>query len=212
MYQPRQFREEDPQVLRAFIARHPLGALVATTAEGLTANHIPMFWRAQGTAPGILAGHIAKANTLWQSLAADCAVLVIFPGANHYITPSWYPAKKVDGRVVPTWNYSVVHAHGTIRFFPDPGAALEKVRGLTELQESVRPAPWAVSDAPADYLQAMLRQIVPFEITLTRLVGKFKASQHRPAEERTAVAAALQAEGLDEQSIAELVRSPPPSA
>ena len=209
MYQPRQFREDDPQVLRAFIARHPLGTLVASTAEGLTANHVPMFWRAQGATPGILAGHIAKANTLWQRLAPDEAVMVVFLGANHYITPSWYPAKRVDGRVVPTWNYSVVHAHGTIRFFRDPEAALEKVRGLTELQESGRQAPWAVSDAPADYLQAMLRQIVPFEITLARLQGKFKASQHRPAEERAAVTAALHAEGLDEQSVGELVRSPP---
>jgi transcriptional regulator len=208
MYQPRQFREDDPQVLRAFIARHPLGALVASTADGLTASHIPMFWRAQGAPAGVLAGHIAKANTLWQNLAPDAAVLVIFSGANHYITPSWYPAKKIDGRVVPTWNYSVVHAHGSIRFFQDAAVALEKVRALTELQEAARRAPWAVSDAPPDYLQATLRQIVPFEIALTRLQGKFKASQHRPADERAAVTAALRAEGLEEQSITELVRPP----
>jgi transcriptional regulator len=208
MYQPRQFREDDPQVLHAFIARHPLGALVANTADGLTANHIPMFWRAQGATVGMLSGHIAKANTLWQSLSADAPVLVIFAGANHYLTPSWYPAKQVDGRVVPTWNYSVVHAHGTIRFFQDPEVALQKVRALTELQEAARQAPWAVDDAPADYLQAMLRAIVPFEIVLTRLQGKFKASQHRPADERVAVASALRAEGLDEDAIAELVRAP----
>jgi transcriptional regulator len=210
MYVPEQFREDRAEILRAFIARHPLGALVAASAEGLVANHIPMLWRAAPDTPGILGGHVAKANPLWRLLTADTPVLVIFSGATHYITPSWYPGKVVHGKVVPTWNYSVVHAHGTIRFFYGLPDALTKVRQLTEEQEAARPAPWAVSDAPADYLESQLKHIIPFEIALTRLEGKFKASQHRPPQERVSVAAALQAEGLPPHDIAELVREPRP--
>jgi transcriptional regulator len=208
MYMPEQFRENRADVLHAFIARHPLGTLVATGPEGLVANHIPMLWRAQAGGPGILGGHVARANPIWKLLAPESPVLVIFTGAVHYITPSWYPGKQVDGKVVPTWNYSVVHAHGALRFLSGAPQALEKVRELTEHQEAARAAPWAVSDAPADYLEAHLKHIVPFEITLTSLTGKFKASQHRPADERLAVAAALRAEGLAQEQIDELVREP----
>ena len=210
MYLPEQFREERPEVLRAFIARHPLGTLVAASSEGLTANHIPMLWQARGDSQGVLAGHVAKANPLWRLLGPQTPVLVIFAGAVHYITPSWYPGKQVDGKVVPTWNYSVVHAHGTIRFLPGAPDALTKVRELTQQQEAARALPWAVADAPAAYLETQLKHIVAFEITVTRLVGKFKASQHRPAEERAAVAAALRAEGLAAEQIEELVRAPVP--
>jgi transcriptional regulator len=210
MYLPSQFREDRPQVLRAFIARHPLGTLVAMTNEGLVANHIPMLWRERGDTPGMLEGHVAKANPLWKTLAPGVPVLAIFMGATHYLTPSWYPAKQLDGKVVPTWNYSVVHAHGAIRFFDSPEEALVKVRHLTERQEAARREPWAVTDAPREYLDSMLRRIIPFEISLTRLQGKFKASQHRPADERDAVTAALRQEGVDEASIEELIRPPTP--
>jgi len=207
MYLPDQFREDRPEVLRSFIARHPLGALVAATAEGLVANHVPMMWLERAGA-GLLGGHVAKANPLWKLLAPDAQVLVIFSGATHYLTPSWYPAKQVDGKVVPTWNYSIVHAHGTIRFFEDRAQALHTVQSLTERQEAPRAAPWAVADAPAEYVDAMLKRIVPFEIAVTRLQGKFKASQHRPESERASVTAALRAEGLSDAEIDELVRSP----
>lgn len=209
MYVPDHFREDRPETLREFISRHPLGALVAATAEGLVANHIPMLWLERAGA-AILGGHVAKANPLWKLLAPDTPVLVIFSGSTHYLTPSWYPAKKVDGKVVPTWNYSVVHAHGTIRFFEDRQEALHKVQALTDQQEAPRAAPWAVSDAPEAYVDAMLKRIVPFEIAVTRLQGKFKASQHRPESERLSVAAALRAEGLSEPEIDELVRAPAP--
>ena len=208
MYLPSQFREDRPQVLRAFIARHPLGTLVAMSNDGLVANHIPMLWRERGDTLGMLEGHVAKANPIWKTLAPGVPVLAIFMGATHYLTPSWYPAKQVDGKVVPTWNYSVVHAHGAIRFFDSPEEALVKVSHLTERQEAARREPWAVTDAPREYLEAMLRRIIPFEISLTRLQGKFKASQHRPADERDAVTSALRQEGVDEASIEELIRPP----
>jgi transcriptional regulator len=210
MYVPEQFREERAEVLQDFIARHPLGALVAASSEGLVANHIPMLWSERAGTAGMLSGHVAKANPLWRLLAPDAAVLVIFRGETHYITPSWYPAKQVDGKVVPTWNYSVVHAHGTIRFCEDTRAALDMVRALTERQEAARAAPWAVADAPPDYIDSMLKRIIPFEISVTRLQGKFKASQHRPEDERASVEAALRAEGLSGAAIGELVRAPRP--
>ncbi len=208
MYLPEHFREADPGRLADFILRHPLAALVAQTSEGLTANHVPLLYHRAAGAAGVLSGHIARANRLWQLAVPDTPVLAIFSGAAHYLTPSWYPAKKVDGKVVPTWNYAVVHAHGTIRFLEGTEAALDMVRQLTEQQERPRSTPWAVSDAPPDYLESMLRSIVPFQIKVTRLEGKFKASQHRSAEERVAVRAALDAEGLGSEAVAEIVREP----
>ncbi|HEV7717241.1 MAG TPA: FMN-binding negative transcriptional regulator [Steroidobacteraceae bacterium] len=211
MYIPNQFREEKPEVLRAFIARHPLGALVAVTADGLTANHFPMLWHEREGTAGVLLGHVARANTLWKALAPDATVLVIFGGANRYISPSWYPAKQEHGKVVPTWNYAVVHAHGTVRFAAeDHDRSLRHLEALTNHQEMSRADPWKVSDAPADYIASMLKNVVPFEIAVTRLEGKFKASQHRPEDERQAVVAALAAEGVPAADCDEVIRAPTP--
>jgi transcriptional regulator len=208
MYNPDQFREERPEILRAFIAAHPLGVLIALTADGLTANHIPMIWQPHGTTPGLLQGHVARGNSLARSVPPDAPVLVVFGGADHYLTPAWYPAKQEHGKVVPTWNYSVVQARGTIRFIDDRERARRNVTELTNHQESQRQQPWAVTDAPADYIDTMLGSIVPFEIALTQLVGKFKASQHRAENERQAVRAALTAENVPAADRDELIRSP----
>jgi transcriptional regulator len=208
MYNPDQFREERPEVLRSFVAQHPLGALVTVTAGELTANHIPMLWRERAGTLGVLQGHVARANPLWKMTAPKTSVLVIFGGANRYITPSWYPGKQEHGKVVPTWNYSVVHAHGTICFEENRDHVLLHVGELTDRQEASRSDPWKVSDAPADFIEPMLSRIVSFEITVTRLIGKFKASQHRPEGERSAVAAALAAEGATAADLNEVVRSP----
>jgi transcriptional regulator len=208
VYIPEAFREERPEVLHAFIKRHPLGALICATADGLTANHIPMMLTGGGDSNPILRGHIARANPVWKIIAPDTPVLVIFGGANHYITPSWYPAKPEHGKVVPTWNYSVVHAHGSVRFADEKGRSLEYVSELTNLQEATREDPWKVSDAPAQYIDSMLAGIVTFEIAVTRLVGKFKASQHRPEAERQAVVEALKVEGTSAADRLELIRGP----
>jgi transcriptional regulator len=156
----------------------------------------------------VLRGHVARANAVWKSVAPDTPVLVIFGGANHYITPSWYPAKQEHGKVVPTWNYAVVHAHGNVRFADEKGRSLEYVSELTNLQEASREAPWKVSDAPAPYIDSMLSAIVTFEIAVTRLVGKFKASQHRAEAERQSVVAALEAEGTSAADRVEVIRGP----
>ena len=208
MYIPEQFREERPEILRAFIAQHPLGALVAITTDGLTANHIPMLWHESKDTPGVLRGHLARTNPLWKAIPSEAPVLVIFGGANRYISPSWYPGKTEHGKVVPTWNYSVVHAHGTIRFIEDRDHGLRHVRELTDRQEALRPEPWKLSDAPVDFIEPMLDRIMPFEIAVTRLIGKFKASQHRPESERSAVVAALAAEGVSAADLDEVIRGP----
>jgi transcriptional regulator len=207
VYIPEAFREERVEVLRAFIERHPLGTLVCVTADGLTANHIPMILRDGGTAP-VLRGHVARANPVWRNLAPGAPVLVIFGGADHYLTPSWYPAKQEHGKVVPTWNYAVVHVHGTVRFADEKGRSLEFVSELTNSQEAARPDPWKVSDAPEKYIDSMLSGIVTFEIAVTRLVGKFKASQNRAEAERQSVDAALEAEGVCASDRLEIVRDP----
>ena len=208
MYIPEAFREERPEVLQDFVAQHPLGALICATADGLTANHIPMMLGSGTDGRRLLRGHVARANYVWKSLTPDAPVLVIFGGADHYITPSWYPAKKEHGKVVPTWNYSVVHAHGTVRFADVKAQSLEYVSELTNLQEGSRAEPWKVADAPERYIDSMLSAIVTFEITVTRMIGKFKASQHRSAAERQAVAAALEAEGYCAPARQEVIREP----
>jgi transcriptional regulator len=206
VYIPEAFREERPEVLQAFIAQHPLGALICTTADGLTANHIPMIHAVDADGRRFLRGHVARANNVWKSLPPDSPVLVIFGGADHYITPSWYPAKKEHGKVVPTWNYSVVHAHGIVRFADVKSQSREYVTELTNRQEGSRSEPWEVADAPAAYIDSMLSGIVTFEITVTRLVGKFKASQHRSVAERQAVASALESEGYPAADVREVIR------
>jgi transcriptional regulator len=210
MYVPAYFREERTEVLHAFMRRHPLGALVAVTADGLTANHIPMRMRSgsTGAGPDKLCGHVARANSVWRLVATDAPVLVIFGGADSYITPSWYATTPETGKVVPTWNYSVVHAYGRIRFIDDPAWLLAFVRELTDEHESTREPPWQVSDAPADYINQMVQAIVGFEIEVDRLVGKFKASQNQEARNREGVVAGLRESGIATDVAAELVRSP----
>lgn len=208
MYVPPAFREERPEVLQAFVQRHPLGALVCMTAEGLTANHIPMILASRPDGVQVLRGHLARGNAIWRSVEADASVLVIFGGANHYLSPSWYPAKNEHGKVVPTWNYSVVHAHGTIRFSDVKSQTLEYVTELTDSREGTRPEPWKVSDAPAQYIDLQLAGILTFEITVNRLVGKFKASQHRAAAERQSVRVALEALGYAADDRDEVIREP----
>jgi transcriptional regulator len=156
----------------------------------------------------LLRGHVARGNSVWKSLTPDAPVLVIFGGADHYISPSWYPAKKEHGKVVPTWNYSVVHAHGTIRFSDVKSRTLEYVTDLTNSQEGVRTQPWQVADAPAQYIDMQLSGILTFEITVTRMIGKFKASQHRPAAERQSVGEALDEEGYAAAARDEVIREP----
>ncbi|MFO1455375.1 MAG: FMN-binding negative transcriptional regulator [Steroidobacteraceae bacterium] len=205
MYVPAHFRETRPEVLHEFMRRHPLATLVARTATGVDANHIPMELAFVDGLPR-LRGHVARANPLWREALPAEPVLAIFTGADGYVTPSWYPSKREHGKVVPTWNYAAVHARGPIRFVDDAAWLRALVGSLTDEHERSRAAPWQVEDAPADYIGAMLRAIVGFEIEVRELVGKFKASQNREERDRAGVAAGLSAQGVSAEEADELVR------
>ena len=214
MYLPSHFREDRVPVLHALIRAHPLATLVTLGRDGLTANHIPMEIE-PGGALGVLRGHVSRANPMWQSLrlvgdvqpeagrasTADVEALAIFQGAQGYVTPAWYATKAETGKVVPTWNYVVVHAAGPLRVIDDPAWLRGLVGRLTDHHEGGRAEPWRVTDAPDDYVERQLRGIVGIEIPLTRLDGKWKMSQNRTAEDRAAVVAGLRAAG-DPASVA----------
>ena len=206
MYLPDHFREDRAEVLAAFVRAHPLGMLVTLEDGRPAVDHVPMLIE---DGPGAhLRGHVARANAVAKRVADGEQVLVVFGGAQHYITPSWYAAKEVDGKVVPTWNYSVVHVRGQIRWFDAPDRLHVLVEALTRTHESSRAEPWSVADAPADYLASMLRAIVGFEIVIESMTGKFKASQNRSAVDRDGVARGLAADGMPAADVASLVREP----
>jgi transcriptional regulator len=194
MYLPKHFEERNPERLRSFIQRYPLGSLVTATEAGLDANHIPFVFADTGTAAGTLHGHIARANPLWREGVRDSAALFIFQGPNSFISPSWYPSKRENSRVVPTWNYAVVHVHGALRFVDDPAWVRSHVEALTREHEENRDPPWAVTDAPADFVDKMAAAVVGIEISITELVGKWKVSQNRSISDRVGVAEALERE------------------
>lgn len=211
MYVPDHFRELRAEVLQDLMERHPLATVVAVTTEGLTANHIPLQARLTAGGKGTLRGHIARANSLWRQLPPDAPVLAIFTGADAYISPNWYPSKREHGKAVPTWNYATVHVNGTIRFIEDKEWLRDFVGALTDIHEHGRPHRWHVSDAPADYIDGMLRAIVGFEIEIGRVLGKFKGSQNRSAEDRAGVQAALQSAGRETSEVVELAPGAAPT-
>jgi len=206
MYLPRHFEQADALALQGLIRDHPLATLVSTGADGLTADHVPLEFDPSPGPHGTLRGHVARANPLWRH-AEGGQVLAVFHGPQAYVSPSWYPSKSDTHKVVPTWNYVVVHAHGALRAVDDAPWLRDLVGRLTDRHEAASAQPWAVGDAPADYLQQMLRAIVGIEIVLTRLVGKWKTSQNRSQADRLGVASALAgAPGDDARAMAALVR------
>ena len=191
MYLPSHFEETRVDVLHRLIRSRPLGALVTFGADGLNANHIPFEIDPDPAPFGTLRAHVARANPVWREFSKEVEPLVIFQGAQIYITPSWYQTKKETGKVVPTFNYIVVHACGTMRVFEDADWLRKFVGGLTDRFEASRAQPWAVTDAPEDFVAMQLRAIVGIEIQLTRLIGKWKTSQNRPAADQLGVVAGL---------------------
>ncbi|MFT3954045.1 MAG: FMN-binding negative transcriptional regulator [Piscinibacter sp.] len=196
MYLPKHFEENRAEVLHELLRAHPLGLLVTQPGGVLRADSIPFMLDAQRGPHGTLVAHVARANTLWREAAGGDA-LVVFQGAQAYVSPSAYPSKAEHGKVVPTWNYVMVQARGRLRAIEDAAWLHALVSRLTERHESPRAAPWAVGDAPADYVEKMLGAIVGIEIELESLVGKWKVSQNRSAADREGVARTLDAEGGD---------------
>ena len=171
MYLPKHFEEARVEVLHDLIRAFPLGTLVTLTAGGLDANHIPFEVDPEPSPFGTLRGHVARANPVWRGISAGAEALVIFQGPDTYISPSWYETKAETGKVVPTWNYVVVHAHGVPRFIDDRAWLRAFVTRLTERHEAGRQTPWKVTDAPAEYIDAQLGAIIGLEIPIARLVG-----------------------------------------
>jgi len=198
MYLPSHFEEQRPEVLHTLLRSHPLGLLVTQDAAGaMAANSVPFLLDPDPAGgPGILRAHVARANPVWREARADVDSLAVFQGPQAYISPSFYASKAEHGKVVPTWNYVMVQARGRLRAIDDPAWLRAFVTRLTERFETPREAPWAVSDAPAEYVETMLRGIVGIEIVLSALTGKWKVGQNRSAADRAGVARGLEAAGI----------------
>ncbi|HJU16546.1 MAG TPA: FMN-binding negative transcriptional regulator, partial [Stellaceae bacterium] len=193
VYLPPVFSEARPEVLAAHIERYDFGTLISHGEGGLQASRVPFL--AERTPDGLLLnGHLARANPQVAHLAAGGEVLAVFAGPHAYVSPTWYQA----GPSVPTWNYADVHAYGTVRLIAEEAPLRALLQRLSERHERGNPAPWRMEDQPEDYLAGMIRGIVGFAIAVTRLEGKYKLSQNRPAADRPRIIAALAGRGDEE--------------
>jgi len=192
VYIPRANEETRLEVLHDLIESHPLASLVTIASSGLFASHLPMVLERKSATRALLKGHLSRANKQWQDFQPGVQALAIFSGPEHYISPSWYPEKKETGKVVPTWNYAVVHVYGHLRVVEDPAWLMEHLNALTTVHEASFPAPWKVSDAPADYIASLIKGIVGVELPIERIEGKWKASQNHPERNRIGVVEGLE--------------------
>lgn len=191
MYVPSSFREEHIGPLQALIQAHPLGLLITHGISGLQATPVPFQLYPDEGQYGVLRAHLARANPHWRELSDDTECLVMFQGPDAYVTPSWYPGKAVSHRAVPTWNYIAVEVRGRARALADPAWLRRQLEDLTRQHEGIRPEPWSMADAPADYIAAQLQAIVGIEIPIARIEGKWKLSQNRTADDRQGVITGL---------------------
>ena len=206
MYEPPLHRHEDLPELHALIKKRVFGLLISSGAEGLVANSVPFVLDAGASRLGTLKVHLARANPQWRDLQTSPDALVVFQGHDHYITPSWYETKRETGKVVPTWNYTMVQAKGRAKVMDDAWLA-QQIEELTQALEQRREQPWAVRDAPADFIAMQRRAIVGLEIEVLDIRGKWKTSQNRNAADRAGVVSGLEAMGDDDaHAMAEIVR------
>ena len=201
MYVPEQFEETRTSVLHDLIETHSFATLITLSAaakgEAPEVNHLPMLVDRAAGDLGTLRGHVARANPLWRTLVDDCRAIAVFQGPAGYVSPSWYPSKEAHHKVVPTWNYAVVHAHGSPRAVEDEQWLLQLVSELTAQHEAVQDEPWKVTDAPSEFIQTMLSNIVGIELPIASIVGKWKVSQNRSVEDRRGVESGLRSAGDD---------------
>ncbi|MFN0123087.1 MAG: FMN-binding negative transcriptional regulator [Blastocatellia bacterium] len=210
MYTPGHFAVTRIEILRELMRRHPLATLVTLSSVGLTANHIPLEYDAEPGPYGTLRGHVARGNPLWRDYNADTDALAVFQGADSYVTPGWYPTKQQSGKVVPTWNYAVVHASGPLRVIEDREWLRALVTRLTNQHEAAQSNPWKVTDAPADFIDGLLGAIIGIEIPIRNITGKWKVSQNRNEADRAGVIDGLRAAGTaDARDMAGLVEDVP---
>lgn len=201
MYIPKHFDEPRTDVLHALMRARPLATLITLQPGGLAADHVPLHLSVDAASPlGMLRGHVARANPLWQGHAEGVEVLAVFQGADAYVTPSWYPTKRETGKAVPTWNYAVAHAWGALRIVEDAAWLRTHLEALTAQHEAAFAEPWQVADAPRDYTDKLIAAIVGIEIVIGRLAGKWKISQNQPAQNRAGVIDGLRAGGCSEMA------------
>jgi transcriptional regulator len=203
MYTPKHFDEPRVEIMHELIRARPLATVVTFDARGLIANHVPLHLSVEPAPLGTLRGHVARAN----KIPSDVEALVVFHGPDAYITPSWYATKKDTGKVVPTWNYAVVHAYGILRLIDDASWVRTQLELLTDQNEKSFSKPWAVSDAPREYTEKLIEQVVGIEIVITKLSGKWKVSQNQPPHNQASVIEGLENSGQpDAISVAKLVK------
>jgi transcriptional regulator len=208
MYESPLFKREDQPALIAAMRAHPLGLLVTAGPGGLQANAIPFLVIEQPQALPRLQAHLARANPQWRDIEAGAEALVVFQGPQRYVTPSWYATKAETGKVVPTWNYVIVQARGMGTTRHEHDWLVDHVSALTRRHEASRDAPWAVTDAPPEFIDAQAKGIVGIEIAVTKLAGKWKVSQNRQDQDRRGVVAGLRAEGhVEAEAMAALVEA-----
>ena len=200
MYIPQQFEEQKVAAMHELIRAHSLATLVTLSADGLNANHIPLHLVESPAPFGTLQGHVARANPILTDLGADREVLAVFHGPNAYITPWWYATKRETGKVVPTWNYVVVHAYGRMRMVDDAVWVRAHLETLTSRHEAAFAEPWAVADAPAEFTARLIGNIVGIEMVISRLSGKWKVSQNQPQLNQAGVIEGLKANGRQDSS------------
>ncbi len=201
MYVPPAFAVADDEAW-AMLGRARLGVLVTAEPDGLAASHLPFLIDRER---GVLSGHLARANP--HALGTGEEALVVFAGPDAYVSPGWYATKAEHGRVVPTWNYEAVHVRGRLTRFDDPARLHDVVDRLSDHHEADRPAPWSVADAPADYIDRLLRGIVGLELAVTSVVVKRKLSQNQPEANRTGVLAGLDAGSPADRALAGRMRA-----
>jgi transcriptional regulator len=207
MYNPNGFAIKDLHELQQQILDTRLAVVVTHDEQGLQASHLPLLFSPDQGPSGTLYGHFARANPQWKALQNGAEALVIFAGADAYVSPGFYPSKAEHGKVVPTWNYVAVHAYGTAEVFSDADRLLNLVSALTDRHEAGRDQPWKVADAPADYIDGMLKAIVGFALPIQRLEGKRKLSQNRSTTDIAGVREGLAASpDVHDQALAHLMR------
>jgi transcriptional regulator len=205
MYVPEHFKLGSFGEQHALMRAYPFATLITTSEAGFEVTHLPTLLKAEGTL-GIVECHVSRANPHWKEIAKNGRGLLIYTGPEAYITPGWYPSKAAHGKVVPTWNYAVVHAHGTAEIVDDRAWLVRHVGELTDQQEAGTPAPWATSDAPGNYIEMLSRGIVGMRFTIDRLEGKAKMSQNRELPDREGVLAGLKTRGSEaDAKVAEIV-------
>jgi len=208
MYMPKAFEETRIDVMHGLIRDHPLGLLVTVGSSGLNLNHVPFEVDPARGQFGTLLCHVARNNTVWQDFSNAVQPMVAFQGPSVYVSPNWYPGKREHHKVVPTYNYAVVHARGVMTVMDDEAWVRGMVERLTLRMEAGQPQPWKVGDAPADFIASQLKHIVGIEIAITELTGKWKASQNRPVADQQGVIAGLKTQDTDAtQAFAELMQA-----